>query len=219
MHSESAMTGILTTPQRISPQPASALCHTGLTPPLLLTGILVSAVRDQFSQADNIVSAELKPLIWTASPETTRLNIEPVTKWDPRNLELRPAIYVKRNGTQVERISIGDKLHGRSLIDRNQGYAVILVSSYTFFCVARAGGEAEALGTEVLLRMVEFGPAIRSDVGLKRFVIVELGGVKKLEEAKDHWVVPVVVACSYEHQWTLDPRGPKLKTVALATGQ
>lgn len=215
MLSESAATGVLTAPQWAGNR-MSALCQTGLTPPLLLTGILVSVVRDQFSRADNIVSPELKPLIWTPAPETTKINIESVTKWDPKNLQLRPAIYAKRNGTQVERISIGDKFHGRSLIDRNPAYAVILNASYTFFCVARAGGEAEALGTEVLLRMVEFGPVLRNDVGLKKFVIVEMGGAKKLEEAKDHWVVPVVVACSYEHQWTLDPRGPKLKTAALS---
>lgn len=210
----------------------SALCMIG-RPPLVLTGILLWVLRNHFSSALDIVDESLKSYVWTSATETTKIAIEPITKWpgDPTQaLGRRPAIYVKRNSYRRAKLGIGDKYQfgsnlsvdtetglGHTTYQRGSMYGVALEGTYTVFCIGGTGAEAESVGTEAFFELVEFAPIIRRDFDLARFEIVEMGALAKLEEAKEHWVVPINVSTVFYHDWELTQQMAIFSGVKLTT--
>jgi len=224
----SPITGVID-PQWVDSE-FSALCTIG-HPPLVMTGVLLWVIRRHFSDPAQIVDASLKDYIWNSETEASRIAIESVTKW-PKSptqaIQRRPGIYVKRNRYGRIKLGIGDKhmLGTRSSIDKSNivtdnavdngyRYEVIIAGSHTVFCIGGTGAEAETVGTEVFFELVEFAPLIRKDTNLNRFEVMELGGIGKLEESREHWVVPVVVTYAFNHVWQLTPEALKLKGITL----
>lgn len=226
MHSDSPKTGVAQ-PRWATDDHISSLCTTGHRP-LILTGVLLWLVRTQFSSANNIIEEKLKGYIWDKDPTKTKIKIDSLTEWRLQDTQHRPAIVVKRNEVRPNQrfLSIGDKLHGGGPVvitpgafpvDRGSQYEVLMLGSHTLFAVSQNGAEVEELAAEIFYRLVEFGPVIQRDLGLDRLVVSEVGAVHKLEESKEHWVVPMVVAYGYQHAWRLSLEGPPMKTVELKT--
>jgi hypothetical protein len=226
MHSDTPKTGVLEAPRWADDQHISSLCTTGHRP-LILTGVLLWLVRSQFQNAGNIISDKLKAYIWNQDPTVTKIKIDSVTEWRLQDTQRRPSVMVKRNTLRPNQrsLSIGDKLHGGMIpspsgafpVDSGSRYNVLMLGSHTLFAISQNGAEVEELAAEVFYRLVEFGPVIQRDLGFDRFVVPEIGAVHKLEESKEHWVVPIVVAYGYQHAWRLAPEGPPMKTVELNT--
>jgi len=216
-------------PQMLDKNP-SALCTIG-RPPLVMTGSILWILRRHFGNPAWIVDEDLKDYVWTDNTVTNKIAIEPITKWpgEPTQaLQRRPAVYVKRNTYGRVKLGIGDKyqmgakptidksvLSGDNAIDSGTMYGVILAGSHTVFCIGGTGSEAEAVGTEVFFELLEFSPVIRKDLGLNKFYVMEIGGISKLEESHEHWVVPVTVTYAFNHDWALKQDLPLLKTISL----
>lgn len=184
--------------------------------PQLLTGIFRDILMRHFYFADNIEEPDLRDLIWK-SGETTSILIESVHRWRPELTEHRPGILIKRNTLQNVRRGIGD-MHQGNPVDAfgDEHYATFWSGSHTCFCVGGTGAHVELLGTEVQRELTEFGPILRRILDLKRFQVLQIGAVTKLEEGRENWVVPVTVGYACEEQWRITMQAPKLNAVPLS---
>ena len=219
-------------------KPPSALCTTGLKP-LNLNGILLWLLRRHFSVSSYIVQDSLKEYIWAEQPSDSRENvsdskimIESVTKVTgvpSQFIQQRPAVLVKRNRFAPAKLGLGDKWQGFDTspdfavnpdtgyaLDTGEKYEIMIVGSHTAFCIGGTSGEAEAVATEVFFELVEFAPLIRKDFGFNQFKVNEMGAPNRLEESKEHWVVPIVMSYTFFHGWTLRPETAFLKGTGIS---
>jgi hypothetical protein len=140
----------------------------------------------------------------------TGILIEPVYKWNPRNIQQRPAVIVKRGPWKFQRMSIGDRVHGGL---SETGYSefeqqVIAVGSHILFCVGRTGLEAEEVGLEVAMQMMGFSELIRQQLRLARFQLDSIGNVHRIVECQDHFAVPVTVTYGMQLNWEVVRQAP-----------
>jgi hypothetical protein len=77
--------------------------------------------------------------------------------------------------------------------------------SHTVFVIGGESAEVELLAGEVYREMVGFGPVVRQQFNFLRFVVTEIGEVSLLEEAAEHFVVPVVVSYGAQDTWQICP--------------
>jgi len=215
----------------------SSLCTTGFTPNLL-TGFFTRALRDHFSDPDNlefggrnefrivdgqrVMVEELQSYVWTAGPDT-KILIDPVWKYNRENIQARPGLLVKRNQFSRSSLVLGDGYTVRP--ERNEDGTVrrvrgryqtcAIAGSHTVFCIAGSGAETELLGSEVFNHFLQFGQVFREEMNLHEFEAKSMEPVAYLEEFDDHYVVPVVLAYAYTAAWRIDVEAPWLKTLAI----
>jgi hypothetical protein len=191
----------------------SSLCSLGLRPHLM-TGYLVQLFRAHFVNRSSIEEPSLADWLWKAT-DPGGIVIESITRWDPRDAMVRPALVVKRNDWQVERLGIDDRHMGPIPADGYSYYTTFLRGSHTLFCLANEPAEAERLCAEVYRELIQFGPVIRQSLLLHRFVVAEVGAPARVQEAAGSFVVPVSVAYFFEETWRVAPDAPVLKTISL----
>jgi len=191
------------------PEPPSSICTTG---PMtyIINGALLSLVRYQFSVVENIVQPQLHKYLWKNDEKDTGIVIEPVYKWNPRNIQQRPAVILKRGPWKFHRMSIGDRQHGGV---QETGYTefsqqVLVIGSHIFFCVGRTGLEAEEIGLEVAMNMMGFSELIRQQLSLARFQLDSTGNVHRIIECQDHFAVPVTVTYGMQLNWEVVRQAP-----------
>lgn len=201
-------------PQIHDPNKPSNWCSIAPRPHLM-TGFFREWFINHFSKSDNIEAKELRGKLWKAIPDTN-IVIESITQWRPDLTQKRLAIIIKRNDWQVQRITIGDRLHGNIPFSGNREHSVLVTGSHTFFCLAGRGTEAEILAAEVYREMMQFGPVIRDELDLKRFVVVSVGSLFELEESKENFGVPVTVSYVADENWQLVPQSVVLKSIVLS---
>lgn len=192
----------------------STLCSLGMRPHLL-TGMLVQELRDHFSQPDRIDQTNLRNYLWRSELTTKTLMIDSLTRWKPQETSARPAILVRRNAWQVNRLGIGDRMQHPTALDGWDRFSVMMSGSHTLFCLAREGAECETLATEVFLQLLEFGPILRDRLELLRFFVVEIGQMAPVLEAQEHFGVPITIAYAHNLSWTVRKHTPVLSTIAL----
>jgi hypothetical protein len=64
--------------------------------------------------------------------------------------------------------------------------------------------------------MMQFGPVIRDELNLKRFVVVSVGALFEIEESKENFGVPVTVSYVADENWKIIPQAPVLKRIVLS---
>lgn len=214
---------------------ASSLCSS-LQPPSYMNGALLRLMQEHFSDAANLLyngtgekTKQLEAYTWSANdndyvdPRNTKIKIQMVTDYDTRDTARNPAIYLKRNKWQTQRVAISD---GRSpqvirnaenkIVEvRGDKYTRQIMGSHTYFAIAKEGAQAELMGNELFDFLVSFAPLIQKDLKLHRFEVNEIDGVGVLEEATDRFVVPVVVAYSFFWTWRLEASAPFLKSIGI----
>jgi hypothetical protein len=190
----------------------SNVCSLGLTP-ILMTGFLIQHIGDHFSRRQNVEHPELRDVLWRADTRNGIL-IASITDWNPTAVESRPAVIVKRNAWQPERLAIDDRLTPSS--DGYERYCMLMRGSHTIFCLAGEGGEVEILGAEVYRELLGFCSIIRRTLNLARFGVGELGPVNELQEATENYAVPITVAYASVLSWTIEQDVPKLKRFVLS---
>jgi len=201
-------------PQIHDPNKVSNWCSIAPRPHLM-TGFFREWFINHFANEDNIEAKELRGKLWKAVPSTD-IVIESITQWRPDLTQKRLAIIIKRNDWQVQRISIDDRVHGSIASSGYKEHSVLITGSHTFFCIAGRGTEAEILAAEVYREMMQFGPIIRDELDLKRFVVVGVGSLFELEESKENFGVPVTVSYVADENWKLVPQAPVLKRIVLS---
>jgi hypothetical protein len=226
---ESSSSAVVSSRTLIGFDEASSLCSTGHTPNII-TGMFLRILEAHFEEADKIENPELRDNIFKAQPNDTTeglvytgILIDPIYKWNPQNFSTRPAIYVKRNDVETERLGINDGLtvgigkndDGTYKDDEGEYHVRGMRGSHTLFCIGKTGAEAEVLSSEVYSEMQCFAPVLRRDLKLKRFEVVQAAEVSQLQEHAQHFVVPIVVAWYAFSRWRLRQLAPKLKTLSI----
>ena len=199
----------------------SAFCQRGPRP-RYITGAIRWALIAHFSNEDFIEQEQVKGYVWNEDKTQSNLLIESAHKWETVVTQQRPALMIKRNEVKPRKLGIN---HGMTTgIDTTgdkqyQGdvKTCAMTGSHTVFCIGQSGAEAEALGQEVLQELLEFGPVIHRDICLAKWEVAGMGGIGKLEESREHFVVPVTVAWAYFNTWMLRPVGPYLHKIVVNT--
>lgn len=199
--------------------------------PNLLTGVILRLAQEHFANAANLAYTidfdgvkGLENYIWTKDPKTTGIQIEPVTKWDPTDVQRRPAIYIKRNKWETHKLAINDGLSTAVIPSisgkgagniRGEKHARGVIGSHTLFTVAKEGAEAELIAAEVFDYFMSFAPILRQEFNLLKFEVLELEDIKPVKEHQEMWVVPVVVAYASAWTWRLEAQSPFLQKLSL----
>lgn len=193
----------------------SALCSIGQTP-LIMTGALRQILVQHFCNAENVRSASLRSYLqqegaWT-SEANTGLYIESLARWRPELTEARPALLLKEGGWRHERVTIGNQA-GVDACTGTQGFLSVWHGTHTIFALGKQGAETQVLATEVAKLLVFFGPLLADQLSLHRFQLTAIGELAAVQEATEHYVVPV--SCEYlaEERWNLTIEAPRLKQV------
>lgn len=201
-------------PQFVGSNPSS-LCSL-LPRPILLTGVFRDILTRHFASADQIEDPSLRDVLWKDTQDTGIL-IESVHRWRPETTEKRPAVIVKRNAYQNQRLGIGDRRQGPP-VDKegNAHYVTFWQGSHTLFCLGGTGAQAEILSTEVQRHFTEFAPVISETLDLKRLQVLQIGAVAELEEAQENFVVPITIGYNYEERWVIRPQVPRLNRIPVS---
>jgi hypothetical protein len=195
---------------------AASIC--ALMPrPQVVQGLLVSWMRNHFSAAPNIEDPALQKTLWAADIRQTGIAIDSVYRWQPAMTEMRPGIFIKRNGWRILHLGIDDRKMGGMSPTGDPQYAAYIQGAHSLFCLSSAPAECEILGAEVYRELLEFGPKIRSAFGFMRFQVMEVGEVSILEEARQNFVLPISVAYAAEETWEIVKQAPPLKAIKLST--
>ena len=215
---------------------ASALCSTFLAPNIL-TGLLLRLLQEHFSKAENLIyngtsevgRKQLEGYIWDEDNTKTRIQIQTVWRYNVQDIQRRPALYVKRNRWTTKRIAINDGQSGTGVpqnsvnndepvVDISGEYhSKVIEGSHTIFCVGSVseGAEAELLGAEVFDHLQSFAPVLRGELKLLRLEVATIEPLGLLDEATEHFVVPVVVSYGFAWTWRLISKAPWLKSLAI----
>lgn len=207
----------------------SSLCSTGHTPNIL-TGAFLRFMQEHFVDSKKIENPKLKDNVFVPEPDDTTegtyetgILIDPIYKWNPRRFSTRPAIYIKRNEIQMQRLGINDGMtvgvgkdeDGNLKTYEGDKHEVGVLGSHTFFSIGRSGAEAEILASEVFRELQHFAPVLRRDLKLHRLVTAGYTDVQQLDEYDQHFVVAVTMGWAYIEAWRLIPQAPWLKTLSV----
>ncbi len=205
-------------PETITYEDISAFCAIGPRP-RYLTGALRWILINHFSTPSYIEQEQLADYTWNEDENISKILIESVHRWNVKNIQQRPALYIKRNPVRPQSIAISDGMMQQLNPDDGEWpgeyKTKAVVGSHTVFCVGQTSGESEALGQEVFQELLEFGPVIKQDFNLHAFEVMELSAAMKIEEAREHFMVPVVCSWAYFNAWRLKPLTPIIKTITI----
>ena len=194
----------------------NSFCQLGPRPDIV-TGYLRLWLATHFAKETTIEHEELRSLLWTEL-DSSELKIENIYRWRPSTTENRPAILIRRNDWQVLRRGIDDRMIGDTITDDAMNhYASFLVGSHTVFNLSPQPIEAEILAAEVYRELMQFGPVVREELDLKRFVVVGVGALFEVKEYRGTYAVPVHLAYEIEEKWRLIKHAPFLRKFDLKT--
>jgi hypothetical protein len=88
--------------------------------------------------------------------------------------------------------------------------------THSIICKAVTGQEAEALGEEVLFRMLNYMSVIRDDFHLGKFMPIGMSDVKEItNEPQKAFYVVVQLSWAYVYNWLLRLEAPIVKRTHL----
>lgn len=197
---------------KLAPITPSSLCSYGWRP-ILIGGLIRDLLIRHFSTPLNIEEGDLRQLVWQEGVRTGIL-IESITRWKGDLVEKRPAVIIKENARQNQRMAIGD-LAGTDG-QGNHLYQTFWIGSHTLFCIHGSGASVGILATEVQRELTQFFPTIIEYLGLYNWQVTEVGAIQEVEEARESFVIPVTVGWCYSEKWKLSKESLKQRKIALS---
>ena len=175
-----------------------------------LNGAFLTIIRRHFAQGDNIELPEMRHYVWDKDDKLSKILIESVYRWNPTNIQQRPAVIVKRGPWKVAQIGLGNRQLGAPSVDGydEDVHAVHVSGVHSFFCIGTTGLEAEEIAQEVVNCLMSFQQVIREQLCLGRFFLTDVAPVSKIDECQDHFAVPVNVEYSMQWNWKLLRQAP-----------
>lgn len=165
-----------------------------------MTGFIRKFLLNHFSNPNNIEHPQLADYLWNPT-DGSAIMIESIFRWRPAMANKRPAILIKPNKMQNLKLGI-DNFIGT---DR-RGFAnfqTFWIGSHTLFCLDGQGAAAEILGAEVSRALGQNGPSFKLQCGLYAFNVSSLDDIFEVDEARENWSCPVVVAWAFDEKWSL----------------
>lgn len=181
--------------------------------PSLLSGFIVKLLRDHFSQDSTIMDPILKGKLWK-NDTTTEVSIAMSSDFNADLVNMRPALILKRNAFQQQRIGLND-VSGKDQ-QGNEQYCTKWIGSHSVFCLTGSGDGSETLSGEVIGLLTELGPIFRRYLRLDRWSVMDVSAVGKLKESRDSYAVVVNVGWAFDHTWTLRYKAPVLANIAVS---
>jgi len=188
----------------------------------VITGILLRLLQAHFADSDNIRDEGLRHLHWHEDPAAgpaiqSNILVAPLYKYDPRTIQLRPAVLVFRQAVKADKLP----LESRTLTSLNASgnftgdkYTVPVSGIHVVRYIAETAFASERLGEEVFYRLLEYFPAIKQDFPFSDLSITDLNEPKKVQEDTiQAFAADIAVRWVHMHGWTLKPIAPILKKV------
>jgi hypothetical protein len=205
----------------------SSMCATD-TRPSIITGAIMSLLRDHFSRSGNITNEKLRNLIWKPKSdqedEQSMIHIEPWHMYDADHLQQRPAAYVSRGQVSVQRIALKDK--SLTHISRRSGmqegknlFKLLSFRHQVICCSAKSDMAADRLAEEIFYMLLEYGPSIQEDLKLGGFHVTAITPSQEIDDDHENFMVGVQILCTNLHSWKLKPLSPILKNVAFVVNE
>lgn len=175
--------------------------------PLKIKGLLVHWLRQHFATQANLSEPGITDRVWTDADET-EIIIETSGRWKPQTTEKRPALIIHRGSLKPVRQGIAnDRLMGAGAqAVHRQLHSTLFTMDLTVWCLAIAEGEVESLSTEVYKEVHKFAIKFVEKLGVIRVQLLEIGPLARLEEAREHFGVPVSISFTFWESWELDTR-------------
>lgn len=193
--------------------PSVDFCRVGWSPHLV-TGLIRQLLVQHFQDPGRIEHPQLKKYLWDDS-ESSSILIETVYRWRPELAGKRPALLVRREQYQSQRLSIANMLHGgvsRTGADR---HALLWTGGHTVIAISSDGLQCELLASEVHRLFAESQQEILRRTGLKRLMVAGLSPVAQLREYAENYAVAVSLECAMEELWQSGPVRPRLARVDM----
>jgi hypothetical protein len=190
--------------------------NKGFKGPLLLTGFLMSCLRQHFFTPDGIFDDALKDILWqpedTAQGTTdTKIYIDYKLKAKPPQSNFRNAILLARGKwnrvrvAQYDRNGLGDVLYGDK-IDKWEG-------SHTFTCLAKTYATAEILAHEVATFFEVYGQLLAQQICLIDLFVTDISEPSLIPEDSETYSVTVSVHYQHNNSWSLKELRPKIRHI------
>lgn len=196
---------------KLYPITPGSLCNMGWRP-IMITGLIRDMLARHFGDPASIEEADLRHLVWRES-ERTGILIESIHRWRGELVEKRPAIIIKNNGRRNIRWGIQDQAGANE--QGHRLYQTFWAGSHTLFCIHGSGASAEILATEVQRELLQWHPIITSYLNLHSWQVTTVDGTFEVEEAKESFAIPVVIAWTYTETWKIELESMKLRKVPL----
>lgn len=190
----------------------SLLCNDIGLSPEIVEGIIVQLLRQHFSDPANFIYTELSKYIWTADPQTRRLEIVEVNQWSEVGADKLPGIVYADLGSQNTRLAIGDSFYVDTLRG-TESFARGVSGSHRLMCIADDNYVAGKLADEVQRWLMEFSPKIRDQLLFHDFQVTDRAQAQPFAQLGNRIGVALVVRYQYVLAWELAPAGPPLKSV------
>ncbi len=189
----------------------SSLCNIYYTP-RLITGMVIDTLRQHYADNELIEEKNLKDAIFKNN-DSTDILIQEVSDWRPQNTQKRPAIIVARGRIEKskEKRSIGNRLHLEP-----DTFAAVFTGSLDLFCIANTGAQAELLATDVYKNLLYFSSFYKSTLNLAWWDLDYIEKISKIEEAQEHYCVPVRMDFGYYDIWRIAKNDVPIRSITVS---
>lgn len=201
-------------PRSVEPATPPTLCSQGPRQ-MLIEAYILAHMRRHFDGQVHMPS--IRDYRWNAAVADSDIQIELLDVWNPDKAGQRPAVLIRGNDETSQVVGIGNTLQSPGDLQVYGRYIDHVHGSLTVFCLSTEAGEAGILAHEVYQELKHFGPRIRGQLGLLRWVHTQKGRVQQIKEAKDHYGAPLTFAYGYEEIWTLRQHTPRISSIVLTT--
>jgi hypothetical protein len=181
--------------------------------PLLITAFLLAALRNHYSNADNIEHELCKTRLFTPTDQS-ELMIEDATVWQPTKTGLRPVIIVRREAWQSPKQFAFGNAAGADADGKPRFYKM-WQGSHTVLCGAKEGAETELLLGETSRMLMHYSPVYRPCLKLLMFEVTQVDKLTQMPEANMLYVAPVVVTYGWSEVWSLDGDVPDVTNMTF----
>jgi len=195
----------------------SALCSLGTTD-LILAGALRQALLQHFVDPDHITNPTLREMFvreggWKPTPDSG-LYIELVERFEPQQIESRPAILIKCNDFKEEKLGIGH-LADENMETGLEVYEYLWRGSITFMAISTQAGELRLLAAELQQPLLGFRSKILYSFELTTFDPAGRGSIGVLEESNKNFCMPVDYTVAFSERFEVQPEAPRWKDFSI----
>jgi hypothetical protein len=180
--------------------------------------LLFQLVVSHFSYANRIINPELKGLIYTSNPMTSKIRIVLNTTYDLPTSAKLPAIILKRGEQKFSRIGLNDR--GERTFPTPTGIFPFVRNSegtHSIMAVSSVPGETENLANELLDLFTCVSPVLRSELPFADFEAVGVSELQLSDELGNRSVVAVQLLYKYELGWTMRYATPLVAAINVNT--
>lgn len=180
--------------------------------------LIFQIVVTHFSDPSRIINPELKDLVYSPNPITTKLRVVLNTTYDLATSTKLPAVIVKRGEQKFGRIGLNDR--GERSFTTQSGVVPFVRrvdGLHQLIAASSVPGETENLANELVDAFTCVSPVLRSQLPLADFEVAGVSELQVSDELGNRSIVVVQLAYKYELGWTLRYATPLVGAIQVRT--